>query len=149
MTLIERIETDRDTARREGRRDDAAFYSYLIAEARKPGKTAGNRDSTDDEIVGVVQKLMRQNDETLAAASGQGEERLRRQNKIMTGYMPNQMDEAVLRETIKQIIADSGQPASKRLLGYVMKTLKETHAGEYAPALASQITGEFLEPREG
>lgn len=150
MTLLERIEADRDAARREGRKDDSAFYSYLIAKAREPGKAAGNSTSTDDQVVQVVQKLIRENDETLTTAPGQGEERLRRQNKLLTTYLPNQLDEGRLAEIITTIIDASGQPKSKRLLGKIMSVLKMSYPGQYTPALASQIATRLLEePDDG
>lgn len=147
--LLQRIEADRDIARRENRKEDTAFYSYLIAKAREPGKSdkVAPRDSTDEEIVAILRKLIRENDETLALQTGQGEERLRQQNKLLTTYLPEQLSAEELITLIEAFITGQNwtdEPISPKMMGPVMSMLKEAHPGRYDPAMASRVARTLL-----
>ena len=86
----------------------------------------------DDEILGLMAKMIKQREESAAAydagkrpelAAGEREE-----IAIIRSFMPKQMDEAETDATIKAVIAEVGASSIKDM-GKVMATLKERYAG--------------------
>jgi uncharacterized protein YqeY len=86
----------------------------------------------DDEILGLMAKMIKQREESAAAydagkrpelAAGEREE-----IAIIRSFMPKQMDEAETDAAIKAVIAEVGASSIKDM-GKVMATLKERYAG--------------------
>ncbi len=149
-TLLERIDADRTQARKDSKAEIASFLGYLLAEARRVGKDAENRDSTDNEVIGVIRKLISRNEENLTLTHG-GDANAVWQNKILNQFLPTQLDEAALTSLISAFITGQNWtdvPISVKMLGSVMSMLKETHPGQYSPQLASQVAKRLLQPSE-
>jgi uncharacterized protein YqeY len=147
MTLLDRIDADRTAARRDGKTPVATFLGYLISEARKIGKDAKPpRESTDAEVITVIRKLIAQNEETIAITGGSVGPAVW-QNKLLNGYLPDQLSEAELESLIRAFCTGQNwtdEKPSMKWMGSVMTMLKECQAGKYNPQLASQITKKIL-----
>ena len=105
-------------------------------EARGQGK----HPLSDDDILGLLQKMVKQRQESLAIYEQAGRAELATQEReeieIIMGFMPKQMDEAEMTAAIKTIIAETGASSVKDM-GKVMAVMKERYAGQMDFAKAS------------
>ena len=105
-------------------------------EARGQGK----EPLSDDDILGLLQKMVKQRQESLTIYEQAGRTELATQEReeieIIMGFMPKQMDEVEMTAAIKTIIAETGA-ASVKDMGKVMAVMKERYAGQMDFAKAS------------
>lgn len=148
MTLLERIETDRTQARRDANAPLASFLGFLISEGRLVGRNQKPpRDSTDEEVLGVIRKTITNNEETLRLTKGE-DHTATWQNKIMTAYLPTQLSDEAVESLIRTFITEQNwtdEKKSMKWMGDVMSMLKECYPGQYNPQRASQIARKILE----
>ena len=97
-------------------------------EARGAGKAALG----DDEILGVLQKMIKQRQESLDIYSKAGRSDLATQEReeieIIASYLPKQMSEEETRVAVEAVVKDTGA-ASMKDMGRVMAALKERYSG--------------------
>ena len=100
----------------------------------------GKEPLSDDDILGLLQKMVKQRQESLTIYEQAGRTELATQEReeieIIMGFMPKQMDEAEMTAAIKTIIAETGA-ASVKDMGKVMAVMKERFAGQMDFAKAS------------
>ena len=146
MSLIDQIRQDSIDARKKGNKVSGALLTTLFAEAARVGKDAGNRASTDEEVVKTVRKFLKNAEETLAVANSdisrtEAKERLETEISLLNGYLPQTMSQAELKAAIATIVAGLTPP---KAMGQVMAALKAAHGGAYDGKLASQLVKESL-----
>ena len=147
MSLIAKIKSDQLAARKEQMAVKSALLTTLIGESEMIGKNAGNRETTDTEVVAVIKKFIKNIDETLGHLkdfpASYDYTRGVLEKQILEEYLPKQLTEAELRVAIFDVIANrlenSGIAVNK---GTVMKELKNGYAGQYDGKLASAIVSE-------
>ena len=97
-------------------------------EARGLGKTV-----SDDDILALLQKMVKQRQESLAIFEKEKREDLasieRDEIAIITGFLPRQMDEAGVKAAIAAAIAETGAAGMKDM-GKVVAALKAKHSGQ-------------------
>lgn len=98
------------------------------------GRTEENRAGvSDEEILSLLAKMIRQREESAATYDGAGRPELaageREEIAIIRGFMPKQMSEDEAKAAAKAVIAELGASSVKDM-GKVMAALKERHAGE-------------------
>jgi uncharacterized protein len=112
-------------------------------EARGQGKSA----PTDDDLLSLLQKMIKQRQESLDIYEKAGRADLATQEReeiaIITAYLPQQMAEDEARAVIAAAIRDTGAAGMKDM-GKVMGLLKERHAGKMDFAKASPIVKALL-----
>lgn len=145
MTLIEQIKQDQLAARKAAKLDApfngtqrANVLTVLIGEAEMIGKNDGNRQSTDQEVIGIIKKFIKNLDETIKLAVTP--QIYINEKNILQEYLPTQMDEDALKRAISEIISTQDTP----VMGKVLGVLKVRFPGLYDGALASRITKELL-----
>ena len=93
---------------------------------------AGRGPLTDEEILGRLQKMVKQRQESLKIYEDNNREDLASQEReeiaIILGFMPQQMDEAAVAAAIAEAVAATGAAGMKDM-GKVMASLKEKFAG--------------------
>ncbi len=106
-------------------------------EARGAGKTL-----TDDDILALLQKMVKQRQESLKIYQDAGRSDLAEQEQgeitIIQSYLPQQMDESEVSSAIDSVIAEIGA-ASIKDMGKVMAALKERFAGRMDFGTASGV----------
>ncbi len=118
---------------------DAARLSALrmISAALKDrdilARGAGTGSASEEELVSVLAKMIRQREE-LAKAFDEGKRpelaaKERAEIEVIRGFMPAQMSEDEVQAAVKAAVAETGA-ASARDMGKVMALLKERHAGK-------------------
>lgn len=140
--LIERIKADLLTARKARATVAANSLTALVGEAVMVGKNAGNRESTDEEVVATVRKFLKNLEETKRnlVAHNKDTSVCEEEIVIISRYLPQQMSADELRSAITVIVAETAGAN----MGVVMKVLKEKYAGLYDGKLASTLTKEVL-----
>lgn len=97
-------------------------------EARGLGKTV-----SDDDILALLQKMVKQRQESLAIFEKEKREDLasieRDEIAIITSFLPRQMDEAGVKAAIAAAIAETGAAGMKDM-GKVVAALKAKHSGQ-------------------
>jgi len=97
-------------------------------EARGSGKEVG-----EDDILALLQKMVKQRQESLKIYEEAGRTDLAEQERgeiaVITTFLPQQMDEAEVSAAIDAAIAATGAAGIKDM-GKVMAFLKEAHAGK-------------------
>lgn len=139
MSLMETIRKDQLEARKF--RDTVAIglLTALVGEAAMVGKNKGNRESTDEEVVGVVKKFIKNTEETITvlekSSNTEALDKAKAELALLNIYLPKQMTEDEIGAFIDGFLASA--PGSK--MGDVMKALKDRHAGQYDGKMASAV----------
>ena len=106
-------------------------------EARGAGKTLA-----DDDILALLQKMVKQRQESFKIYQDAGRSDLAEQEQgeitIIQSYLPQQMDEGEVSSAIDSVIAEIGA-ASIKDMGKVMAALKERFAGRMDFGAASGV----------
>lgn len=137
--LLEQIRSDMITAKKARETAKARSLATLLGEAQMVGKTKGNRETTDEEVVQVVKKFLKGivECESLRSNSEMSEQTYN-EIKLFKGYLPTQLTEEQMTSEIKLIIDEAGLSAPKQM-GIVMKTMNEKFPGRFDGATASHI----------
>jgi uncharacterized protein len=108
---------------------------------------AGKGQTSDEEILGLLQKMIKQRQESadIYAQAGRMElaEQEREEAKIIASYLPQQMTEAETRQAIEGAIKETGA-ASMKDMGKVIGALRGKYAGQMDFAKASALVKEML-----
>jgi uncharacterized protein YqeY len=93
----------------------------------------GGGSASDEELLSVLAKMIRQREESASAYDSGGRPELaakeRAEIEVIRGFMPKQMSEDEVVQAVDAAIAATGA-ASVRDMGKVMALLKERHAGK-------------------
>jgi uncharacterized protein YqeY len=102
---------------------------------------------TDDDIVVLMQKMIKQRQDSVALYEQGGRKELADQERaeieIIKGFLPQQLSDAEAKEAIAAAITDTGA-ASMKDMGRVMAALKERHAGKMDFGKASGLVKGML-----
>ncbi len=130
MTLIAQIKEKQINARKSGSKE-ASLLTTLLGEAAAVGKNAGNRETTDAEVVAVVKKFIKNIDETISALSSRNQDSSAfvAEKKVLEEFLPKQLSE----DELKKIAA------GRSSMPDFMKYLKEQFNGQYDGKLASSV----------
>lgn len=155
MSILAKLQEARKTALKAKESVKATFLNYVISKAVMVGKNAvPPRDTSDAEIVGLIQKMIRDNQEEINLnqtdpARLKAQERSSSdtavklgENAILIEYLPQQLTGDELSGFIDGcIIAHKalGDTISIKLMGGIMKRLTEAYPGQFDKALASKL----------
>lgn len=132
MTLMEQIKAKQIAARKAGapQEREASLLTTLLGEAAMVGKNA-NRETTDQEVVAVVKKFVKNIDETITALSSRNQDAsaFMVERKILEQFLPVQMTEQAIQNVAEQFTS----------MPEFMKYMKENYAGQYDGKVASTI----------
>ncbi len=108
---------------------------------------AGKGQATDDEILSLFQKMIKQRQELADIYAKAGRADLEAQEReeivIINSFLPAQMDEAEMRAAITAAIAETGA-ASMKEMGKVVGALKAKYAGRMDFGKASGLVKGML-----
>lgn len=108
---------------------------------------AGREPLSDDELLGLLQKMIKQRQESLDIYEKAGRHDLAGQEReeiaIITSFMPQQLNEAETQAAIAEIVKDTGAAGMKDM-GRAMAALKERYSGRMDFAKASGIVKRML-----
>jgi uncharacterized protein len=108
---------------------------------------AGKGQASEEEILGLLQKMIKQRQESAAIYEQAGRAELATQEReeadIIASFLPKQMDEAETRQAIQAAVAETGA-ASMKDMGKVIGALRGKYAGRMDFAKASALVKELL-----
>jgi uncharacterized protein YqeY len=108
---------------------------------------AGKGPISDDEILQLLQKMVKQRQESAKMYTDGGRPELAEQETaeiaVITAYLPKQMDEAEAKAAIAAVIAEIGASGVKDM-GKVMGELKARFAGQMDFGKASPLVKQLL-----
>jgi uncharacterized protein YqeY len=108
---------------------------------------AGKERSTDDEILALLQKMIKQRNESIETYDKAGRQDLatqeREEKEIIEAYLPKQMSADEVRAAAKAAVAAVGA-ASVKDMGKVMTELKGKYAGRMDFSKANAVVKELL-----
>ena len=123
------------------------LVNAAIKNADIEARTAGKEPIADDAILGLLQKLIKQRQESIELYDKAGRKELADQERgeieIIKGFLPQQMSEAEAKAAIAAVIKETGA-ASVKDMGKVMAALKERHAGQMDFGKASGLVKGLL-----
>ena len=145
LSLRERLMDEMKTAMKAGEKGKVAAVRLIQAALKDKdieARGAGRGQATDDEILSVMQKMIKQRQESaeIYAANGRPELALTETDEItvISSFLPQQMSETDVAAAITAAIAEAGATSMKDM-GKVVAVLKGKHAGQMDFAKASGL----------
>ena len=144
--LYDRLMGDVKTAMKA--RDMVAVNALrgVIAKAKDLTVNAG-KEMTDDALLAVIAKGVKQREESIAQFVAAGRAELadgeRTEKELLAKYLPAQLSEAEVAEVVKAVVAETGA-ASKKDMGRVMKDVMARVKGQADGKLVSKLVGAAL-----
>ena len=118
----------------------------VIAKVKDLTVNAG-KEITDDVVLSVVAKGVKQREESIAQFESAGRAELAAGEKteleFLKGYLPAQLSEAEVAEVVKATVAELGA-TSKKDMGRVMKEVMARVKGQADGKLVSKLVGAVL-----
>ena len=118
----------------------------VIAKAKDLTVNAG-KEMSDDAVLSVVAKAVKQREESIAqfAAAGRADlaEGEKAELELLRRYLPAQLSEEEVAAVVKAVIADTGA-TSKKDMGRVMKEVMARVKGQADGKLVSKLVGAAL-----
>ena len=147
MTLEERIQKDLVTAMKN-HQENALAALRSIKTAIQNEKTNGTyHELTDADVVGIIQKLVKQRKESMDIYSQAGRNELadkeQKEMLVLMEYVPKQLTEEEVEEKVKEIIAETGASSMKDM-GKVMGLATQRMKGLAEAKPISQIVKNLL-----
>ncbi len=110
----------------------------LIMEVRTAPK--GKKDLDDNDIVKLIQKLVKERQESMEIYSKAGRHDLADKEQqemfVLKNYLPNMLDDDELKLAIDRLITDLNAKSMKDM-GAIMKALSERYPNQYDGKVAS------------
>jgi uncharacterized protein YqeY len=131
MTLKERVQEDMKAAMRA--RDAARLSAIrLLLAAMKQKEVDERRALADADVLGIIEKMVKQRRESIAQYEKAARQDLADQEKFEIGvlgaYLPQQMSEAEIAQAVAAAAGEAGAAGAKDM-GKVMALLKSRLAG--------------------
>ena len=134
-------------ARDERRVSTLRMVNAALKNADLEAQGQGKSVLADDELLGLLQKLIKQRQESVEIYDKAGRKELADQERgeidIIRAYLPAQMSEAEAKAAIAEVIKTTGAQSIKDM-GKVMAVLKQSHAGKMDFGKASGLVKGLL-----
>ena len=148
--LRERLTTEMKEAMKAG--DKRKLGTVRLIQAALKDKDielrgAGKSPASDDEILALMQKMIKQRQESVAMYDQGGRPELANQEReeaqVIQSFLPQQMKDDDIRAAVVATIADTGA-ASMKDMGKVVAALRAQYAGRMDFGKASGIVKDLL-----
>ena len=142
MSLLDVIKTSADKARKERNGETAIALMTLYSEAKMLGKNDGDRETTDEEVLQVIQRFIKNINELIShPCNDEFKEKASREKILLESYLPSQLTE----EELEIIIKSECDAWPKQLsIGEIMVFLKANFVNQYDSKLASTVARKVL-----
>jgi len=146
MSMYDKLMDDMKAAMKAHDMKSVNAIRGVIAKAKDLTVNAG-KEMSDDAVMGVIAKGVKQREESIAQFMAAGRADLAEGEKVeldlLKKYLPEQLDEAAVAEVVKATIADLGA-TSKKDMGRVMKEVMSRVKGQADGKLVSRLVGAAL-----
>jgi uncharacterized protein len=135
-------------ARDERRVSTLRLVNSTLKNADIEARGQGKAQLGDDEILSVLQKMIKQRQESITLYEQGGRNELAQQERdeitIISGYLPQQLSDDEMRAAIAQAITETGA-ASMKDMGKVIGALKGRYTGRMDFGKASPLVKQTLQ----
>lgn len=138
MNIIEELKRE-CIALRKTRNPVAPSIVFALSEIEKVGKNSGNRQTTNDEAVRVIQKIITNIDENLKHANEKKAVELNFEKHILSSFLPSMVSEDELKSFLRGRFDVETSPKK----GEVMKALRDEYGSRVDMKSASTIVSEL------
>jgi len=139
MTVVEQLKK-RSMALRKERNPIAPSIHFALSEIEKVGKNIGNRETTEDEAIRVVQKLIATIDENLRVVDSDGHRiALNFEKQILQEVLPQMASE----EEVRSLLADILGTTAPKNKGIAMKVIRDEFGAKVDMKRAGEIVTEM------
>ena len=139
MTVVEQLKK-RSMSLRKERNPIAPSIQFALSEIEKVGKNSGNRETTEDEAIRVVQKLIATIDENLRVVDSDGHRiALNFEKQILQEVLPQMASEEEVRSLLTDILGTTA-PKNK---GIAMKVIRDEFGAKVDMKRAGEIVTEM------
>lgn len=135
-TLRERFMPDMKEAMKAGEKEKVAAIRLIVAALKEKdieARGVGKGEASEEEILGVLQKMIKQRQESIAIYDANNRPELaegeRGEVAVISAYLPKQMSDEEVKAAIDKAIADTGATAVKDM-GKVIGVLRGAYAGQ-------------------
>lgn len=135
--LMQQLKADLLVARKK--REDVSLLTTLIGEASMVGKNAGNRETTDDEVVQVIKKFLKNISESQKVATGDMLQKLNQEVITLKAYLPPEISSEELETLVKELIKEN--PSMGALMKALKAKLGSAFDGQAAKVTFNKVTG--------
>ena len=151
-SLRERFMPDMKEAMKAGQKERVAAIRLIVAALKEKdieARGAGKGEATEEEILGVLQKMIKQRQESISIYDANNRPELaegeRGEVAVISGYLPKQMSDDEVKAAIDKAIAETGASAVKDM-GKVIGVLRAAYAGQMdfgkvSPMVKSALSG--------
>ena len=123
------------------------LVNAAIKNADIEARTAGKGPLSDDDLLGLLQKMIKQRLESIELYDKGGRKELADQERgeieVIKAFLPQQLSDAEAKEAIAGVIKETGAAGMKDM-GKVMAALKERYAGKMDFGKASGLVKGLL-----
>lgn len=144
-TLRERLVEELKAAMKAGDKPKVSAVRLIQAALKDKdieSRGAGRGQASDDEILGVMQKMVKQRQESAAIYAANARPDLAETENgeiaVISSFLPSQLSEAEVAAAIAEAVRETGA-ASMKDMGRVVAALKARHAGQMDFAKASAL----------
>lgn len=139
MTVIEKLKA-KSIELRKSRSAVAPSVLFALSEIDKVGKNSGNRATTEDEAIRVIQKLIVTIDENLKLDINDGRRiALQHEKVILMTVLPQMASDEDIRNLLQDILGDE-TPKNK---GVAMKVIRDEYGAKVDMKRAGEIVTEM------
>ena len=143
MSLLETIKNDTTLLRKAKSKFALSIVTTLYGEAAMVGKGNGNRESTDAEVVKVVNEFIKNIQKTIVNPKVKLSEtqiyNMEHEVEILSKYLPPQLTADELTAIITQLTSIDKCYSLPKDMGKIMKYLSTEYAGRFNGKVASDI----------
>lgn len=142
MNTLSNIKADQLAARKAKNTNEATLLTTLLSESVIVGKNQG-RESTDEEVIAVVKKFLKNNTQYLSdigASNPELKAKLEEEKSILSRYVPAQMEQYQMELIVAEIITSN--PTLN--MGGIMKHMKANYDGQYDGKMLSSVVKAML-----
>lgn len=148
--LREQFTADLKTAMKAGEKGKVAAIRLIQAALKDKdieARGAGKGEATPDEILALLQKMIKQRQESIAIYDANARPELadgeRAEVTVISAYLPAQMSDEEIKAAIEEVIAETGA-ASVKDMGKVIGALRGAYAGQMDFAKVSPMVKQLL-----
>ncbi len=144
--LFQKLQEEMKAAMKGGDKDRLSTIRMLISEIKKV-QIDSKKELTDDEILSILQKYVKQRKEAYEQYSKAGREDLANKElkeiEIVQEFLPQPLSEEEIVKIVQQTISDLGASSIKDM-GKVVKAVMEKVKGRAEGSVVSKIVKEKL-----
>jgi uncharacterized protein YqeY len=149
MKLLEKIKIEQLQARKENHEIKKSLLTTLYSEALNVGKNQGNRDSTDDEVISIVKKFIKNTEQNIEIYMKSGKEEAKniaiQELTILKSYLPQapSMDDVMVK--VEELMNSNSWKKEPSVIGKIMKELKAIYGSSLDGGAISKKLKDWLE----